>query len=540
MDPVWISIAFILGFAVRTIGLPPLVGYLIAGFILNFIGAESGDFIQTISDLGITLLLFTIGLKFKIKNLLRPEIWAGATLHSVSTTLIYSVLIFILSFSTLHGFSDLSIGSVLLIAFALSFSSTVFAVKVLEDKGEMNSLHGRVSIGVLIMQDIFAVVFMAVVASSTPDLWSLLLPLGLIIIRPLLLKLLDWSGHGELLILYGFFLALVAGAEVFYLLGLKPDLGALVIGMLVADHPKSNEMAKTLLSFKDIFLIGFFLSVGLSATPTINSVMIALLITTFVAIKVVLYFIIFTRFKLRARTSYHATLNLANFSEFGLIVSSVGVAYGMVSSDWLVIIAIALSITFIIAAPLNSRAHKFFASFKERLHVFETRVRLEDDKTFDIGNAEILIFGMGRVGAAAYDQLIKEYGQKVLGLDYDTEMVELNRKRGRRVIHDDATDSEFWERIKARRINSDQVKLIMLCMHDHKANLYAIERLKAIDYNGMLAAIARYDDEVEELKQLGVHTAFNFFTEAGVGFADHVCELLGESFSKSCDIELEK
>ena len=80
MDPLWIAIAFILGFLVRQIGLPPLVGFLVAGFVLNAIGVEGGGALQTISDLGVTLLLFTIGLKLKIKSLLRPEVWAGSTM----------------------------------------------------------------------------------------------------------------------------------------------------------------------------------------------------------------------------------------------------------------------------------------------------------------------------------------------------------------------------------------------------------------------------------------------------------------------------
>jgi predicted Kef-type K+ transport protein len=108
MDPIWLSIAFLFGLGVRAIGLPPLVGYLLAGFALNYFGAEQGEFVSIVSDLGITLLLFTIGLKLKIKNLIKPEIWAGASLHMGITTIIFAVIIFGLSFSGLNFFSNLS------------------------------------------------------------------------------------------------------------------------------------------------------------------------------------------------------------------------------------------------------------------------------------------------------------------------------------------------------------------------------------------------------------------------------------------------
>lgn len=528
MDPIWLSIAFVFGFGIRMIGLPPLVGYLIAGFILNLLGVESSDFVKTVSDLGVTLLLFTIGLKIKIKNLLKPEIWAGASIHMMLTTAVLGVGLFAFSMTSLSIFSGFDWKISFLVAFALSFSSTVFAVKALEEKGEMNSVHGIISIGVLIMQDIFAVLFIVFATDKTPEIWALAIPVILVVAKPLLMLIMTKIGHGELLILYGFFLALIVGAELFKFVGLKADLGALVVGMLVSNHKKAHEMAQSLLSFKDFFLIGFFLSIGLSGIPTAQTVLVAFIIALAVNFKVLLYFFVFTRFRLRARTAVFTTLTLANYSEFGLIVASIGAANGWIPSEWLITIAIALGFTFIVSSPLNTFAHAIYAAIHKPLHKFETKQRLIYDDTFDIGDAEILIFGMGKLGTATYDQLNKKYGQKVLGLDYDDDTIEFHRKKNRNVIQDDATDSEFWERIKKEKLQSGQVKLIMLCMDEFKSNKYTVERLKAINFNGMIAATARYDDEVKQLKNLGVDSAFNFFAEAGIGFADHVCEKVKE------------
>jgi predicted Kef-type K+ transport protein len=526
MDPIWLTIAFTLGFLVRLIGLPPLIGYLIAGFVLKYFGAESGEFIQIVSDLGVTLLLFTIGLKLKIKNLLRKEIWAGSIIHMILTTLGFATILLFLSYFSFEILKDFNLELALIIAFSLSFSSTIYAVKILENKGELNSPHGIVSIGILIMQDIFAVLFIVFATGKTPDIWALGLPLALFLIRPLLMLILNKIGHGELLVLFGFVLALIVGAELFKFVGLKADLGALTIGMLIANHKKSKELADILLHFKDFFLIGFFLSIGFMGIPTKEILIIAFILALCMNFKLILYFIVLTRFKLRARTSVFTSLTLANFSEFGLIVVSVAVSASLISADWLVAIAIALTITFIISAPLNTHAHTIYFTIKDKLKFIETSDRLEYDKTFDIGKAEILIFGLGKLGSAAYDQLNYKYGQSVIGLDYNMDLVDKLKAEGKNVVLDDATDSEFWERIA--NSPSKQVKAVMLCMNDHKSNMHAAERLKAINYEGLIAATAIYDDEIKELEKLNIHSVYNLYSEAGFGLADHACQKISE------------
>jgi len=528
MDPIWLTIAFTLGFLVRLIGLPPLIGYLIAGFVLNYFGAEPGDFIKIVSDLGVTLLLFTIGLKLKIKTLLRKEIWAGSIIHMILTTFIFAIILLFLSHIAFDIFNNFDFTPTLVIAFALSFSSTIYAVKILENKGEVNSPHGVLSIGILIMQDVFAVLFIVFAAGKMPNIWVLVLPVALFLIRPLLIFVLNKIGHGELLVLLGFFLALIVGAELFKFVGLKEDLGALVIGMLIANHKKSKELADVLLNFKDFFLIGFFLSIGFLGIPTKEILIIAFILALGLNFKIILYLLVLTRFKLRVRTSVFTSLTLANFSEFGLIVASFAAAANLISNEWVTAIAIALCITFIISSPLNTHAHSIYYSIKDKLQFFQTSERLEYDKTFDVGNAQILIFGLGKLGSAVYDQLNYKYGQSVIGLDYNLEIIEKLQAEGKNVTLDDATDSEFWERIANSPIRSKQVKAILLCMNNHKSNLYAVERLKAIKYEGLIAATAIHDDEIKELEKLNIHSVYNLYSEAGFGFADHACQIISE------------
>jgi len=208
MDPLWIVAAFIFGAASSRISLPPLVGYLVAGFVLNGFGIEGSDTLGKIADTGVTLLLFTIGLKLKLKSLAKPEVWAGATIHMLITVAVFGAGIWILGVAGMPYFHLLGWQTTILIAFALSFSSTVFAVKVLEEKKEMASRHAATAIGILIMQDIIAVVFLSASAGKVPSPWAAVLAVSLFIIRPLLTRLMTQCGHGELLMLFGILLAL--------------------------------------------------------------------------------------------------------------------------------------------------------------------------------------------------------------------------------------------------------------------------------------------------------------------------------------------
>jgi len=526
-DIIAISVAFILGLGARFVGLPPLVGYLVAGFALYSVGGRVTPTLTEFSDIGVTLLLFSIGLKLRVGNLLMPQIWAVAGLHMAITIIVASVMIYALGFAGLSLFTGLDIQSVALIAFALSFSSTVFAVKVLEEKGEMNSLYGRISIGILIVQDIVAVVFLAVSTGKAPSVWALLL-LGLIPLRPVLEAMLKKCGHGELQILFGLTLAL-GGAQVFELVGVKGDLGALILGVLLARHPGASDLARQLLGFKDLFLVGFFLTIGMSGSLSLDAVMIALLFLLLLPFKTALFFVLLSRFRLRVRTSLLSSLSLANYSEFGLIVAALAVATGWIPGQWLIVIAIALSLSFILAAPLNTASYRLYARFRSGLAAFESGQRIGEEEVIDPGDAAALVFGMGRVGSVAYDTIRQRMGDTVLGVDIDSETVDNLKASGRRVIQGSATDVDFWDRID---LDHHSVRLILLAMPNNEENLFAAQQLHDLGYAGKLAAVAKYPDELLALQEAGVHAAYNLYAEAGSGFAERVYEeLLPEAMS---------
>ncbi len=521
-----IALVFALGFIAKQVGLPPLVGFLIAGFVMKAMGIEMVPGLHTLADMGITLLLFTIGLKLDLRSLTRPVIWGVSSLHVLITVVSLGTMITLVSYLGIPLFSGIDMKTAILLAFALSFSSTVFAVKVLEDKGELKANHGRIAIGILIMQDIFAVTFLTVSSGKIPSPWAIAVLLGLIALRPVFIQIIKRVGHGELLVVAGFIFA-TGGATLFELVSMKADLGALVMGIILARHDRSSEMAASLLAFKDLFLIGFFLSIGLTATISLDVIWIALLLLFSMPFKVLLFYWLLSMFRLRARTSFLTSLSLANFSEFGLIVSAIGYSSGWLSSEWLGVMAVAMSFTFIVASPLNVSSHQLYARMDKFMTRFQRKVRLSSERVISTGNAEILVFGMGRVGTAAYETMRKQYGDIVLGIDNDAIILEQHRQQGRKVIQGDATDAEFWE-----NLSTDKVRVALLDMPKPEENLFAFKQLEANGFKGKVAATAKYDDQVEMLKAAGLDAAYNIYGEAGTGFATHVSDQLCQDIAK--------
>tara|TARA_R110001592_G_scaffold337300_1_gene623449 strand:- start:41078 stop:42676 length:1599 start_codon:yes stop_codon:yes gene_type:complete len=514
MDSFIILAAFACGFAARQIGQPPLVGYLIAGFALGILGFESSNLIQVIADVGIAMMLFIIGLKLDLKSLLQPEIYRSTLEHGLSFGLLsFGFLLFIGALG-LPLVSDLTMQQAALIAFALSFSSTVCAVAMLEERGEFRVRHGQVAVGILIFQDIVAVLFLTVSTGKVPSAWVLLLPL-LFFARPLFSYMLKASGHDEVLILAGIILTFAGGA-LFEAVGLKADLGALVLGILVSSDKKSAELAKSMISFKDIFLIGFFLNIGLSATPSPEMILIALALCLLLPLKGVGFFFLLSRHNMRARTALLSGLALTQYSEFGLIVAALALKLGWLSADWMATLAMAVSISFVLSTYINGRSHTLYSSFRDTLKRFETAAAHKEDPQAPARNVEVLIVGMGRVGSGAYDTVESQYHLSVCGVDTDKSKMAPHQAAGRKVIYGDAEDADFWEGVQATHY-----KLVMFTMPSLSEMIDAVQQLRIAGYTGKVAAVAKHEDEREAMKAAGADVVFNYYAEAGAGFAEH-------------------
>lgn len=517
MLAVWIAAAFALGLLARQLGLPPLIGFLGAGFLLNAAGVERVPVLTDVAHLGVLLLLFSVGLKLRIKNLVRAEVWGVALLQFT-----VALLVVVLALQAGPGYP---LPLVLVVASALSFSSTVLAAKVLEERREIRAFHGRVAIGILIVQDLIAVAILGV-NDGRALTWTAALALLLPVAQPILRKLLDLAGHGELLVLLGSVLALGIGGYGFEAIGLSGELGALLIGMLLANHPKAVELSDSLWSLKEFFLVGFFLTIGLTGLPSWEILGLAALPVVLLPLKVLLFFVLLLAFGLSARTGFLASLSLATYSEFGLIVMAAAVERGLAPTEWLVATAIAVAVSFAIAAPLSRYAHDIYAVLEPYLRFFERDRRHPDDEPISLGRAEVVVVGMGRVGTGAYNHA-RELGRKVVGLDSDLGKVERHLSEGRRVVYADAEDPLLWH-----RLHLDQVQVIMLALPDMEAKILASEQLRRRGFSGLISATYVWPEEQAPILAAGADVTYNYFAEAGVGLAADTFEALapgGES-----------
>lgn len=520
---IYLAVTFLAALVAVLIRLPPLVGFLAAGFALNVLGVGELPGLETFADLGVTLLLFGIGLKLDARTLLRREVWLTSAIHLVATVLTATALLVVLSIVGFGLVGRAGWGGLLLVGFALSFSSTVFVVKILSDRSESQSHYGRVAIGVLIMQDIAAVVFLTGAAGNPLSPWTA----ALVLVLPgawVLRRLWDLVPHGEMQALFGIVVALVPGYAAFELVGLKGDLGALVIGALLAGHPAAGELSKSLFTIKELLLVGFFVSIGLGTLPTGEGLLLAGLLMLLVPLKAAGFFVLLWWARLSHRSSRLTSLVLGNYSEFALIVAAVGVEAGMLEEQWLAVLSVAVAASFVLSAVLNRPESNAVAELTSRLPEQDPETLHPEDRPIDLSRGDAVVLGMGRIGRAAYLQLEREYDLRAIGIETDLTRIEQLLAEGLEVQEADATDSAFWHRVS----NAGGVRLVVLAMPFHGSNVIALQKLRASNFTGTVAAVAQWDDEAAEMRSLGAHSVLQLYSGAGTQLADEAVQVIRE------------
>lgn len=510
MELVWIGTAYLVGLISSRLSFPPLVGYLAAGYILHAFGIESAQTLTHLADIGIELLLFTVGLKIKLRSLLRREVLSVGGLHLFVVTGVAGIVFLLQGEKTAGG---------LILGASLAFSSTVLAIKVLEDNGELSSLHGRDVLSILILQDVVAIALLAFADGRQPSYWAfalLLLPL----LRPWAHRLLTVSRADELRLLLGVSLALAGGLSA-EKVGVSPDIGALLMGVMLAAHPQIDDLSDKLWSLKEVFLVAFFLQIGLSDLPDPAQVIHAIGLMGMLPLQGILFFVLFLLAGLRARTAFISSLALMTYSEFALITTGAMVKANLLEPEWNSTIALAVAGSLAVAAPLNRNSHELFSRYERFLTRFEKKAWHPDRLPESIGAAEWLVVGMGRTGLSAYLALSRRE-KRVVGLDADPTVLESLLAERRRVIYGDAEDPELWSGLPL-----DRVKGIILTLPDFDARCSAVRQLRKRGYIGQIGTICYLTEEQQELGRLGADFMIHPLVEAGNQLARHI---LGDKF----------
>lgn len=508
-------VAIIGGLGASALRLPPLVGFLAAGFGLSAANVPTFPAIAELAEVGVTVLLFTIGLHLDLKMITRVRVVFTAVGQAALNTIVFAVVLAALSLLPLSAFIGTGWSGFLLLGFASSFSSTVFVIAVLDESGRMRSRVGIIAIGVLVLQDIFAVSFLVLFSGKTPEPWAILL-LALPLIRPLIGKLPDLMYRAELLVLAGVIIAVGAYA-VFELAGLSGSFGSLIAGLVIAGHPIAKRLHKALVSVRELLLVGFFIDIGMGGIPSMSGFIAAGILLLLLPAKLGIFLALLYKAGMSRRTSVLTAGLLANYSEFGLIVASLAAARGIIAGEWVQIMAVAVAGSFIISSLVKLRVGPIMEALVLKLPRRDPQKLAAGERPLDIDGVDALVLGMGRVGAGAYLRLAEKYGMTVAGVEFDEKRVELMRKRGYTVFHADATDPELWVRLSQ---SSHCPKLLVLAMPSHESNVVALQTLNNTKSSMVTAGIAKYSYKTKELVDLGADASVNLYDGAGIELAD--------------------
>jgi Kef-type K+ transport system membrane component KefB len=408
------------------------------------------------------------------------------------------------------------------VAIALTFSSTIIIVKLLSDKREIDSLHGRIALGFLIVQDVVVVLAMIVLsaigvgaaADGQGALGDVLRVLGfglamlafvIVFIRyvanPLVERL---SQAPELLVSFAIGWAALLAAVGHYL-GFGKELGGLLAGVSLASTPFREAIAARLASLRDFLLLFFFIALGASLDLSVlgASVGPAIILSLFVLIgNPLIVLAIMGAMGYRKRTGFLAGLTVAQISEFSLIFMAMGVAIGHVANEALGLVTLVGLVTIAASTYMITYSHQLYSIFEPLLGIFERKApdRARDDAPKDARPHDVILFGLGRYGLGIAAAL-RDSGKRVLGVDFSPEAVRYARTKGYDVLFGDATDPEFLAHLPLRH-----AEWLVLAVPEHDMGLthddprHALLRaVRDQGYNGRVAVSAHRDTSAEAL-----------------------------------------
>ena len=507
-----------------------LVGILIGPALLNLISAESE--IELLAEIGVTVLLFVVGLKLDMRLVRHLGPVALATgLGQLTFTIIFGFLI------------GLGLGmdwvKATYVAVALTFSSTIIIVKLLSDKREIDSLHGRIAMGFLIVQDIAVVIAMMVVGSMSASegidaeqtgmlVLSIVAKLAAAIvlvavmmryILPRLMELLARSPELLLVFAIAWGTSLAALGD---MIGFSKEVGAFLAGFSLASTRYREAVNARLTSVRDFLLLFFFVHLGsqLEFAALGEELGAALIFALFVLIgNPLIVMIIMGVMGYRRRTGFLAGLTVAQISEFSIIFVAMGIALGHVDDNTLGLITLVGIVTITLSTYMILYSSKLYDWLAPYLRPFERRnpFREAEQAQEKLDEASVLVFGLGRYGGRLVRQL-HDRDVGVLGLDFDPEVIRLARREKLNVAYGDLESRDFLEHLEL-----GAVRWVISSIPDLKLNLNLAETLRAQGYRGRIAVTIHHEQDANLLRDAGIDQILRPYRDAADYAAEQIC-----------------
>lgn len=537
-ESVFVQIGAVLGVAVLGAGLaqflrqPLIVAFIAVGIVLgpSALGViEEQSEIDLFARLGIALLLFVVGLKLDL-HIIRTvgPVALSSGLGQVVFTSVVGYLIAV----------ALGMGHVesIYVAVALTFSSTIIIVKLLSDKREVDSLHGRIAVGFLIVQDIVVVLVMIALtafgqagADTSIGFEALMIVVKgaamlvtvAVLIRYVLPRLLEHLAHSsELLMLFAIALA-VLGASAGDALGFSKEVGAFLAGVSIASTRYREQVAARLVSLRDFLLLFFFIQLGATLDLGALGAQLgpALLFSVFVLVGNPLIVIAIMGYMgYRKRTGFLAGLAVAQISEFSLILAALGLELGHVDRETVGLITLVGLVTISASTYMIIYSHVLYERLAPWLSVFERArpYREMDRPAGEEGDVDVLLVGLGRFGAVVAETL-RERGARLLAVDFDPEAVRMHARDGYSVHYGDAEDPEFVASLPLSR-----AKWVVSTVRDRYITRMLLNGLREQGYRGKVAVSASSRRDAREFEEMGVDLVLVPYADAARETADRL------------------
>lgn len=509
------------------------VGILVGPSGLHFVTTHSQ--IELLAHIGIAVLLFIVGLKLDL-HLIRTmgPVALAAGLGQVAFTSFFAFL-FALGFG-------MSVVAAAYTAVALAFSSTIIIVKLLSDKKEIDSLHGKIAVGFLIVQDILVVLTMiglSTVGGAGEEHQSFVVEVlkavgkaglflgGLfVIMRTVIPRLLDQLARSqELLVLFSIswavLLGVIAGA-----MGFSMEVGAFLAGVSLASTHYREAISSRLVTLRDFLLLFFFIDLGSRSDLSAMGAHLteSMVLSFFVLIgKPLIVMIIMGIMGYRRRTGFLAGLALAQVSEFSLILAALGLSLGHIDKDTVGLITLVGIVTIGVSTYMILFSGYLYRIFSPWLSLFERREPYRESSALDrqlYEQVDVILFGLGRYGANIAHRLL-ERGKKLIAVDFDPENLSWWRARGLRVLYGDAEDPEILEHLPL-----DQAMWVVSAIPNLEANVTLLKALKQSRLTARIVLTARSPEDAETLRRLGADIVLRPLVDAAEQAVDSLSEAM--------------
>jgi Kef-type K+ transport system membrane component KefB/Trk K+ transport system NAD-binding subunit len=534
-----LSLATLIGIVGQKLRQPLIIMFLATGILagpacLGII--QNYDQIELLAHIGIALLLFIVGLKLDL-HLIRttgPVAFATGLGQIIFTAVIGFILAVILKFEFLPA---------TYIAVSLTFSSTIIIVKLLSDKKEIDSLHGQIAIGFLIVQDIAAIlalVALTTLGSSVEAEGSTLVAAVTIVAKglgflagvalvmkyiiPSLMRRLSYSL--ELLTLFAVAWAVFLGAASEYL-GFSKEVGAFLAGVSLASTPYRDSIGARLTGLRDFLLLFFFVDLGarLDWSAVVFQLGAATTFSLFVLIgNPLIVLAIMGYMGYRRRTGFLAGLTVAQISEFSLIVAAMGLSLGHITNETVGLITLVGVITIFISTYMILYSSQLYAFLSPFLKIFERKNPYREaaiDSAVHTTTVDVILVGLGNYGSGLAEYLLQR-GKTILGVDFDPTALAKWRKRGIPVLYGDVGDPEMHDQLPLQK-----ARWVVSTVRSKEMSQVLLHNLKERGYEGKIALTATNDIEAKESENAGAQLVFRPFIDAAEQAADALTDTMG-------------